>query len=306
MSDSKRCPICELPAQIDFLGAWFIRCSSCGDYAISVAGPEHLAGLVPSDRSKLRCVMTERRLKGLTGLFITASKHEAPADGRTLVTIPELLSDFPKAPTDLFDHALQNLARIIQHPAHQVSLGPSLEAALFAPGNFYGMVEQLTGIGYLAERKGAVGHYFITPQGWARVQTLQTQRMESRQAFVAMWFDETRRSFFDIGLQPAIETDKRFVALRIDRKEHNERIDDLIIAEIRRSRFLVADFTGNRPGVYFEAGLALGLGLPVIWCVEEGGTKDLHFDTRQFNHIVYTTAQDLKEKLLNRIRATIP
>ena len=39
--------------------------------------------------------------------------------------------------------------------------------------------------------------------------------------------------------------------------EHVDRIDDRIFLEINRSNFLIADFTGHRPGVYFEAGYAL-------------------------------------------------
>ncbi len=31
----------------------------------------------------------------------------------------------------------------------------------------------------------------------------------------------------------------------------------------------------------------------------------LHFDTRQYNHIIWTTMEDFKEKLVNRIKATI-
>ena len=57
--------------------------------------------------------------------------------------------------------------------------------------------------------------------------------------------------------------DTGFRALRIDMKQFNEKICDHIIAEIRRSRFLIADVTGHRAGVYFEAGYAMGLGLPV-------------------------------------------
>src|SRR5712672_2679134 len=37
------------------------------------------------------------------------------------------------------------------------------------------------------------------------------------------------------------------------------RFGDEIISQIRRSKFLIADFTGRRGGVYFEAGLAMGL-----------------------------------------------
>lgn len=42
--------------------------------------------------------------------------------------------------------------------------------------------------------------------------------------------------------------------VRIDFVEH-KKICDRIIAEIRKSSLLIADFTGHRGGVYFEAGM---------------------------------------------------
>lgn len=47
---------------------------------------------------------------------------------------------------------------------------------------------------------------------------------------------------------------------------HNNKIDDQIVAEIRRSKLVLVDATGARPNAYFEAGFAAGLGIPVIWC----------------------------------------
>ena len=61
----------------------------------------------------------------------------------------------------------------------------------------------------------------------------------------------------------------------------------------------------NDNGVYFEAGFAQGLGLKVIWTCHEDHVKDLHFDTRQENHITWENPEDLREKLKNRIRAVI-
>jgi nucleoside 2-deoxyribosyltransferase len=78
-----------------------------------------------------------------------------------------------------------------------------------------------------------------------------------------------------------------------------------IIADIRRSKFLIADFTGHRGGVYFEAGFALGLGLPVIWTCRKEELDKLHFDIRQYNFIDWETDGELQERLTNRIRATI-
>lgn len=111
-------------------------------------------------------------------------------------------------------------------------------------------------------------------------------------------------AIYEAGIAPAFDnTGMR--PLRIDRKDHNNKIDDEIIAEIQRSRFIVADFTGHRGGVYFEAGYAMGRRIPVIWTCREDNIKDLHFDIRQYNMIDWVDAQDLKTRLHQRIRATI-
>lgn len=97
--------------------------------------------------------------------------------------------------------------------------------------------------------------------------------------------------------------------MRIDRSEHNNKIDDEIIAEIRRAQFVVADFScgadGARGGVYFEAGFAAGLGKPVVYSVRKADLGKLHFDTRQINHIDWNDSTDLLTRLTNRIEATI-
>jgi nucleoside 2-deoxyribosyltransferase len=101
-------------------------------------------------------------------------------------------------------------------------------------------------------------------------------------------------------------TDCGFPApLRIDRKEHNNQITDEIIAAIRDAEFVVADFTGNRGGVYYEAGFARGLGRPVIHCCRDSDFGERHFDTKLINHVKWSDATDLREKLKSRIKSTI-
>ena len=131
---------------------------------------------------------------------------------------------------------------------------------------------------------------------------------DSAQAFVAMWFDESMKAAYSTGVEPALnETGYR--ALRIDQKEHVNKIEDEIVAEIRRSRFVIADFThgehGVRGGVYYEAGFAHGLGLDVILTCHEDRFHEVHFDTNHYNHIVWTSPGDLREKLKSRILAVI-
>ncbi len=119
-----------------------------------------------------------------------------------------------------------------------------------------------------------------------------------------MWFDESLRDASENGLERGIR-DAGYDPLRIDRLEHVRKIDDEIIAQIRRSRFVVADFTGHRGGVYFEAGFALGLNLPVFWTCRQDQIGDLHFDIRQFNCIDWNEPGDLADRLQKRIEAVI-
>ena len=83
--------------------------------------------------------------------------------------------------------------------------------------------------------------------------------------------------------------DTEFRMYRTDREEFNDKICDRIIAEIRRSRFMIADVTGHRHAVYFEAGYAKGLGLDVIWTcredeMEETGSQVRHTPV-QLHHV---------------------
>lgn len=110
---------------------------------------------------------------------------------------------------------------------------------------------------------------------------------------------------FELGISAAI-TDCGFPApIRIDRKEHNNQITDEIVAAIRDAEFIVADFSGHRGGVYYEAGFARGLGRPVIHCCRDLDFDERHFDTKLINHIKWSSPADLREKLTNRIKATI-
>lgn len=123
--------------------------------------------------------------------------------------------------------------------------------------------------------------------------------------FVAMAFDASLDQAYDEGIRPAIVADCGLMIVRVDRVEHNDNINDRIISEIRACQFLVADFTLHRNGVYFEAGFAMGLGRPVIWTCRKDQMREAHFDTRPYNHIVWESPAELREKLENRIKATV-
>jgi hypothetical protein len=43
----------------------------------------------------------------------------------------------------------------------------------------------------------------------------------------------------------------------------------------------------------------------VVWTCRDTDVEKLHFDTRQFNHVIWTQSRDLRQKLTDRIRAMI-
>ena len=172
-------------------------------------------------------------------------------------------------------------------------------------------------IEYLAEQ----GWIVVTAGGGASVQVKVTIKGFSHiadiavspalsQAFVAMWFSDEMKEPYEKGIRLAIER-LGYDPMKIDDKPDVDKIDDEIIGEIRRSRFLVADFThgskGPRGGVYYEAGFAYGLGLPVIRSCRKDiiDRNELHFDVRQYYHVVWDNPEELRDGLEKRIRALI-
>jgi hypothetical protein len=154
--------------------------------------------------------------------------------------------------------------------------------------------------------KPGQGGPLLTRVGWERYENLLTRggRAASRRAFVAMWFDDSMDYLWEHGLKPGI-ADAGFDPYRVKGASQSDRIDAHVIAEIRGCRFIVAEVTGARPAVYYEAGFAEGLGIPVIWACKRSDEATMSFDTRQFPHILWDAPDDLRRQLADRIRAAI-
>lgn len=145
----------------------------------------------------------------------------------------------------------------------------------------------------------------ISPRGWVALEEMKKPSSDPAKCFVAMWFKDLVKPVFTDAILPAAR-DAGYEAERVDMIQHNHQITDEIIAGVRRGKFLIADFTGHRGGVYFEAGFALGLGKQVIWLVRHDHLRRLHFDNRQYNFIPWTPNKldDLRAQLRLRIEAT--
>lgn len=148
----------------------------------------------------------------------------------------------------------------------------------------------------------------ILGKGWEYVEKQSTDFSSKSkvQVFVAMKFgDKKLDKIFDEFIVTALEN-SGYRPYRVDRdKKNTEKIDNKIVSEIKNSRFLVADVTGQRQSVYYEAGFAQGLGIPVIWGVKNNEVGDLHFDTRQYAHLTWENGPELAKKLEEAVLAQI-
>ena len=229
-----------------------------------------------------------------------------------------LLEESKKAPALTHEARAMRLLRYIADresasPGQPVSLGIEDPAALahsesWAVHQLQVLLKHLEGEELLeiSAQTLSSAHCTVTVRGHNQLNTGQSR--DTKQVFVAMWFGTEMRDAYEHGIAPGIR-DAGFIPMRIDEKKDANRIDDDIIAEITKSRFVVADMThgteGVRGSVYFEAGFALGRELEVIYCCRRDCMELLPFDTRQYHHIVWKTPEELRRKLSERIRARI-
>jgi len=143
----------------------------------------------------------------------------------------------------------------------------------------------------------------IAENGWLEIEK-NIKHIYSKQGFIAMWFDPAM-DLVKNKIKEAINDTKIYLSQRIDEKQFNNEITGEILFEISNSKFVVADLTGQRNGVYFEAGFAIGKNIPVIFTCKKEEEKSVHFDVRQYNIILWNDEEDLYVKLKDRILGTI-
>lgn len=206
------------------------------------------------------------------------------------------------------DSKTRNLGDVFSFANQSISCGAIAWSESISANEVSFLLDHLIETGWIRKLDGQQGNWILSVGGHARLSELRQQRTNSSDAFVAMWFDESMDTVWEEGIKPGIQ-DAGYRPVRIDGTEHNDKIDDRIIAQIRRSRFVVADFTqgmtGARGGVYYEAGFAHGLNLPVIFTCRKDLIESVHFDTRQYNHITWESVAELRSRLAERISATI-
>lgn len=146
----------------------------------------------------------------------------------------------------------------------------------------------------------------VTFEGLSYVIDITNEGQFSKNCFIAMSFDPDEYSLYTDAFKPACE-ETGFVARRIDYENYDsdKTINDAMIALIKSCKFMIADFTKQKHNVYFETGFGLGRDMKIIYTCRKDHFAEAKFDTNHFPHIVYESTEDLKKKLIDKIKAFI-
>jgi hypothetical protein len=166
------------------------------------------------------------------------------------------------------------------------------------------LLEILEGDGLIKTASLIPTKVHLTTAGLIQAEELSQPGAAYLQGFVAMSFDPSMNEAYTSGFDPGIRA-AGYRPFRIDGKDHINGISNEILAEVRRSRFLVADYTLMNNGVYFEAGVAVGLGIPVIPTCRADHLDKLHFDIKHINTLKWETPEQLARDLAKRISGVI-
>lgn len=326
MTETKTCPLCGHKTacytrhRVERVEQY--KCPTCGEFAIEILA-RHALSELDEQRYRLSALVRERSERR-SYLLLVYGDIVPTFDRFESVQILELLSThFPKEISSQLDRALVNLRRL------SAGLGYPVEIDLFSDRSLFFAQDRIEAdfVVSALEQDGLLTAsissktqrvLILSPAGWNRIAEIErgATQLSSKRAFVAMWYGnekdtvegENSRHFlyeaYESGFRVGVEQ-AGYEPVRIDFKEFNDDIMDEVIAEIRRSRFIVADFTGQRSGVYYEAGFARGLGLRVIFTCHESHLNAAHFDTNHMNHIAWKSSEDLARRLEKRIVATI-
>ena len=301
-------------------------CPGCGFFSVPAAlqGPVDAAlredaGLRPRLSRVLR-LAADGSGEGHVEPLLSGSA--GPGELGTLLRDRASIVPFPRTVAEKLDVALLRIAALSSGLGDVVALdglaafGARLGLLTDAREQYLGELSSRGLVYYNPVSTNLSKAWALTASGWARVEALQNGLPDSTLVFLAL---SNRYVADGEPADPLAEGPKLrdaiaaalpapLSAYRVENDHSAVDITDEIVANIRRARFVVADLTCARPNVYFEAGLAMGLGKPVVFTRRAGETA--HFDVAAYKIIEWAPGDlgDFTAALKNHLvaRALIP
>ena len=321
----QQCPVCRTPnaGRSGVGGNTFeIHCQRCGRFQIQSLAETQLVNAAPAFPPLHLLSGICRNTWNVLGerLLITVDifKSWAELDKAAKLVVPRDTDIACKA-----DYLLRHLRRRSRTLADAIAFGPSDLAVGFCANRN----ELLFCLRYLAERGlveeeesapsrgkgqqqgGGRVSYRLTPAGWVALDNATGGATTAQPlAAVALAAGGESDQLWTQGLSAALQA-AGYAAVRLDIREHNSKITDELIVDLRRASIAVVDLTGQSPLAFFQAGMALGAGKPLFWTCEESEARDKRFGLETRQQMVTTWARarldDFATRLARRIEATL-
>ncbi|CAM4352484.1 hypothetical protein [Paenibacillus typhae] len=208
----------------------------------------------------------------------------------------------PKTPVTIEDKGnrlLQFLYRHSESPGDPVMIHPlSASYNLTYSPNLQELVYIIDKLGseQLLIREGM--NFQLTQQGWNEAAASAGGKklkpcsvlLSANDELTALWQENLLSTIGQYGYLPSVLT-------------HPAANDSgqYPLEQLAESKLIIADLTGRSAGVYFAAGYALGLGIPVIWTVHSSGAAQLDVQLHDIRPLVWDTAEELAVLIRQRL-----
>ena len=273
-----------------------VNCKWCGKYIINDTFAEDIRDTYKEYLPKISCWNAERTfVYANTPFIITRDSIQTIINSRNK-TIQEKYVSFLLKLYELFKETGE----------HTVNYDRFYSCYVYGSDEFRLFFQKATNDGFI-EVSGVIGQNIInsfTFEGLLYIETLGNQNADKKNIFFAFHFTDDIKEVFDNTVKQKLGSEN----LVYDRVSSGstptgEKIDDAIIAKIKNAKIVVADCTNHRTAVYFEAGFAMGMKIPVIWTCKADQVNNISFDVNHYPFILWNDAEDLAQRIVDRIKA---
>lgn len=315
----QKCPLCKndtdtIPETVGNFPAIRYVCETCGPYIGDITFNTAFKDDPTYDENKIRI---SGAIRWYNDFY---SNHEIITLGlEDAIKIIKEGVDWMKVPDDndivgKKNLLLQYIAKKVKRPSVPITLNSKKDFSICFAKDYREFSEYLYALHkeeYLVVGKGDGEKYGakVTLEGFEHLNSITALNIDSVVCFVAMNFDDTYVDLYKNCIKKGI-LDAGYRPLRVDEEDEefpdsDQKIDNRITDGIERSKFIVADYTGGKTAVYWEAGYAKGLGIKVINCCmdDEEEKEKLSFDTDKYPHNYWKWDEfpDFQERLTKRI-----
>ena len=299
------CLLCGARAivnQQEGAGRGIYNCSLCGMYVVS----DTIKELVKANSAELASFMVRRRLMELNEVVFFSFENN-DEKGYVNVTVKWALEQLPRGFSERMDSALLNLARKSTGYGSEVLIEKIENAALFHTGEISFaaldfMIDALEEKGWITKNiyhsVGVSYKLVIKPEGWKRIDLLESGEVSDTVLLCAA--SAAGESGFEVAMQRACRG-QGYRLLTPDYSENVTTVSAALITQIKSAKIVACELSGESAVAYYAAGMAHGLGKPVIRLCKNM-KNPLPIETEQLNVLFWDDIAEAAQKLSHAIQ----